>query len=323
MNFVRKTVSALLAALLCVMLVIPAQATAVPGDPAGKTFDNVHFTEVNETVYAMASVNIRVGPGTNYEILTQLRYGYSVNRIGVSDNGWSMVIWDGQVVYIYSSYLSTQRPQGYNAQIDDSDLLHAVAIANGLKRAEYTQESWQVLSDALLDANNALNGTSQAAVDEAEVALERAVDNLVKMDYQALQNILREADQMSQTSKMSELWYELATVTRAGTELLTSGDQKAVDETVEQLRDLIARVQEEMQNEDEPRVVIQEVPVEVPPSGKFCNVSGHRVLAVLLSISVLVNAGLIAVIVIYIRNKKKNQQDNTPLVDYDILDDTF
>ena len=43
----------------------------------------------------------------------------------------------------------------------------------------------------------------------------------------------------------------------------------------------------------------------------------------LLSISVLVNAGLIAVIVIYIRNKKKNQQDNTPLVDYDILDDTF
>lgn len=322
MNFARKAASAVLALLLCVMLIIPARATAVPGDPASKTF-NVNFTEVNETVYAMASVNIRVGPGTNYEILTQLRYGYSVNRIGVGDNGWSMVIWDGQVVYIYSSYLSNQRPQGYNSQIDDGDLLHAVAIANGLKRSDYTRESWQVLSEALLDANNALNGTSQAAVDDAEKALERAVDGLVKMDCQALQDVLREADALSQTSKMSELWYELATATRSGADLLTSGDQQAVNEAVEQLRELMDRVRQEMEAGEDPKVVIQEVPVEVPPSDKFCNIPGHRALAVLLSISVLLNAALIALIVIYIRNKKKNRQDDTPLVDYDILDDTF
>ena len=67
----------------------------------------------------------------------------------------------------------------------------------------------------------------------------------------------------------------------------------------------------------------KEVPVEVPPTGEFCNIPMHRIWPVLFFISLALNVTLAAVIVVYIRNKKKNQHDDTPLVDYDIFDDTF
>lgn len=329
MKFLKRAAAALLAVMLCAAMVIPAAAAeqtqnARTGSQNG-TQENTseNYIEVNEIVYAVGNVNIRSGPGTQYERLGQLQYGYSVTRIGIGDNGWSMVIWNDQVAYIFSSYLSTTRPKGFNTNIDDSALLLQIAIANGLSRNDYTQESWQILTSALSDANDAMNGNSQAAADDAEKALSKAINSLVKMNYSELRSVLKEVEELVGESKTSEAWYELSCAACNGQALLGSGNQAAVDEAVSQLRELIAQVRDLLENPEAPNVVIKEVPVEVPPTDDYCNIARHRIWPVLFAISAVLNVALVAVMVIYIRNKKKNQKDDTPLVDYDIFDDTF
>jgi len=70
----------------------------------------------------------------------------------------------------------------------------------------------------------------------------------------------------------------------------------------------------------EPEVIIQEVEVEVLPTGDYCNIPMHRTWPVLFVISAVVNVGLV-VALIYVIIKKRNTVDNTPLVSYDIDDD--
>ena len=328
MNPIKRASLFAVSLLLCGSLAVPAFATETESTQNAdtavtQTDSGLQFTEVNETVYSMASVNIRSGPGTQYTRLGTLQYGYSVTRIGVSESGWSMVLWEDQVAYIFSSYLSTTRPKGYNSKIDDTELLYQIAIANGLKRADYTQETWSKLEAALIMANSALNGNSQAAADDAEKQLAKAIDELVKMNYAALESVLAEAEELVRSGGTSTLWYELASAAVQGEELLTSGDQAAVDVTTEQIRTLLTQIREALKNPGSLNVVVQEVPVEVPPTEAYCNIPAHRVWPILFAISLTLNVALAVLIVMYIRNKKKNQHDDTPLVDYDIFDDTF
>lgn len=235
MNFFKKASAVFLAVMLCTAMIVPAAADTEKQSAAG-TSSSVNFLEVNEIVYAIGTVNIRTGPGTQYQILDELDYGYSVTRIGVGDNGWSMVIWEDQVAYIFSAYLSRTRPQGLNTQIDDSQLLLQIAIANGLSRADYTKESWQMVTDALALANDALNGDSQAAADDAEKALSKAIDGLVKMDYSALRSVLTEVEQMVAESETTTMWHELSCAAYNGQLLLSSGSQEDVDAATKQIR---------------------------------------------------------------------------------------
>lgn len=332
MKFLKRTAALFLAVILCAAMAVPAAATETEeqsqtsstepqNGPAANS--SVNFLEVNEIVYAVGAVNVRSGPGTQYQKLGQLRYGYSVTRIGVGDNGWSMVLWEDQVAYIFSSYLSQTRPKGFNTQIDDTQLLLQIAIANGLSKSDYTKESWQLVTEALALANEALNGSSQAAADDAEKALSKAINGLVKMNYSELRTVLEEVEKMVGESTSTQLWHELSSAASNGQILLSSGSQAEVDAAVKQIRSLIAQVRDMMQNQENLNVVIKEVPVEIPPTDDYCNIARHRVWPVLFAISAVLNVALAAVMVIYIRNKKKNQKDDTPLVDYDIFDDTF
>lgn len=72
------------------------------------------FTEVNETVYATGTVNIRAGYSADSDKLGSLSTGSSVTRTGIGTedaDGWSRVsLSDGTVAYISSQYLSTTKP---------------------------------------------------------------------------------------------------------------------------------------------------------------------------------------------------------------------
>lgn len=85
----------------------PTEATTAPTEP------KVTYREVDETVYALRQANIRSLPGKENKKLGSLEWGESIRRIGIGSNGWSKVIYDGQVAYMYSSYLSTKKPTGY------------------------------------------------------------------------------------------------------------------------------------------------------------------------------------------------------------------
>lgn len=67
------------------------------------------YTPVNDTVTAKDETNLRSEPGTGREdtIVGVLRRGETLTRIGIGDNGWSQLEYNGQTVYAVTSYLTT------------------------------------------------------------------------------------------------------------------------------------------------------------------------------------------------------------------------
>lgn len=68
------------------------------------------FTEVNETVYATTSVNVRSSYSADSDKVGSLSTGASVTRTGVGDNGWSRIVYGDSVAYVSSDYLTTTKP---------------------------------------------------------------------------------------------------------------------------------------------------------------------------------------------------------------------
>ena len=72
------------------------------------------FTEVNETVYATGTVNLRSGPSTAHDKVGSLNKSDSVTRTGIGTgdySSWSKVkLSDGSEVYVASKYLTTTKP---------------------------------------------------------------------------------------------------------------------------------------------------------------------------------------------------------------------
>lgn len=68
------------------------------------------FRAVNESVTAKDTVNLRTIPSVTddrSEIIGQLKNGDVATRVGVSDNGWSKLSYNGQTCYAVSNYLTT------------------------------------------------------------------------------------------------------------------------------------------------------------------------------------------------------------------------
>lgn len=68
------------------------------------------FTEVNETVYATTSVNVRSSYSAASDKVGSLSAGASATRTGVGDNGWSRIVYGDSVAYVSSDYLTTTKP---------------------------------------------------------------------------------------------------------------------------------------------------------------------------------------------------------------------
>ena len=219
-------------------------------------------------------------------------------------------------------------PAAYAAESDTSgvgygDLRLKVATANGLNEYDYTQESWAPLAAALKTGNRILSGTySQAEVDAAAAAIVSAMEGLVKMDYSRLEAALGAVQaKIGEAPQLHDVWIRLYDAVAQSRPLLTSGNQTAVDEAVVKLNELL----EELSgygsvSAAEPEVIVQEVEVEVLPTGDYCNIPMHRTWPVLFVISAVLNAALVAAL-IYVIVKKHNTTDDTPLVSYDIDDD--
>ena len=72
------------------------------------------FETVNETVYATASVRVRSTPSvdTDDNIVVTLTKGQAIVRTGYNEE-WSRVLYEGEVCYISSRYLTTEKPSDY------------------------------------------------------------------------------------------------------------------------------------------------------------------------------------------------------------------
>ena len=70
--------------------------------------------EVNETVYAVAHVNVRSGPGFNHKVIGTLEGGDSVKRTGIGRHGWSRITYEGKTAYVANNYVSPDSPETAN-----------------------------------------------------------------------------------------------------------------------------------------------------------------------------------------------------------------
>lgn len=69
------------------------------------------FQETNQQVTAKDVVNLRSLPSVEHEdadVIAQLKNGDTATCIGISDNGWSKLLYRGTVCYAVSSYLTTE-----------------------------------------------------------------------------------------------------------------------------------------------------------------------------------------------------------------------
>ncbi|HHX11518.1 MAG TPA: glycoside hydrolase family 25, partial [Clostridiales bacterium] len=69
----------------------------------------INFKEVSETVTAKAETNLRSFPSSKDPdtIVAVLKYKDTAERIGVGDNGWSKLKYNGEILYAVTSYLTT------------------------------------------------------------------------------------------------------------------------------------------------------------------------------------------------------------------------
>lgn len=81
------------------------------------------FTPVNETVTAKKLVNLRKLPSVEMEeavVIAQLKNGDTATRLGISDNGWSKLRYQGEICYAVSSYLKvTGQSDTENTPVDE------------------------------------------------------------------------------------------------------------------------------------------------------------------------------------------------------------
>ena len=87
------------------------------------------FSSVNENVTAKESANLRDIPSQDIDssILATLNNGDTATRTGISDSGWSRIIYNNQTYYAVSSYLTT------DLSYVPSNTLEGAGSGDGLK----------------------------------------------------------------------------------------------------------------------------------------------------------------------------------------------
>ncbi len=74
------------------------------------TAPEVNFSAVNETLYAKQDCNVRKSYSTDSEKVGYLTSGQEVTRVGIGENGWSKIKYNGQEYYVASNLLSKDEP---------------------------------------------------------------------------------------------------------------------------------------------------------------------------------------------------------------------
>ncbi len=73
-------------------------------------FDKVTAIDPALTMYAVSNVNVRMGPGTDFESIGMLKLGESIEAIGQDEGGWYEFVYKGNTVFACDDYLSDEEP---------------------------------------------------------------------------------------------------------------------------------------------------------------------------------------------------------------------
>jgi len=84
--------------------------TTPPSAAPGESTSTFNVTPCNDTVWTTDGMNLRRGPGTDYDIAITVEKDTELQRTGTTDNNWSRVLYENVGYYVDSSYLTTTPP---------------------------------------------------------------------------------------------------------------------------------------------------------------------------------------------------------------------
>lgn len=110
-----------------------AQSEETPEEAHADVEALMPFTQVDEEVTAKDATNLRNIPsqGDDSTVVYTLKNGETLKRTGVSESGWSRLIYNDQTVYAVSSYLTTDL--GYQAPKQEAQEQEGAGSGDGLK----------------------------------------------------------------------------------------------------------------------------------------------------------------------------------------------
>ncbi len=213
-------------------------------------------------------------------------------------------------------------PTEPGAELDYTELDKQIKLANALTPNGYTDESWAAFLAALEKANAAMKSKDQAEIDAAAAELAAAMEGLKAVDYSKLEAAIGKAEDLLNSSDLTNVFNDLFKGLKDANALLESNSQAAVDEGVQKLEALIAALEKalaDLNKGEQPTTPTE--PTDPNSGDEYCNIPMHYTWPVLFFISLAVNVVFVVLLVLYIVKRKKNQKDNTPLVNYDIGED--
>jgi uncharacterized protein YkwD len=113
-------------------------------------------TKKKETLYAMNALNVRLGPGINYDRIGTLSINQKVEVTGVTENLWYEIAFNGQTGYCSGKYLSEEMVSVIDSQLETSE---ANAKADVLQEEEENASSTTVapVSQTVVISNVEIN----------------------------------------------------------------------------------------------------------------------------------------------------------------------
>lgn len=77
---------------------------------SGSTKKEPKFTSTSQTMYTTGEANIRKSYSRSSAIIKTVKKGTKITRVGIGNNGWSKITYNGQTAYISSSLLTKTKP---------------------------------------------------------------------------------------------------------------------------------------------------------------------------------------------------------------------
>ena len=150
-----------------------------------------------------------------------------------------------QVDAVVAAYNAAKAATLKPVAIDYAELNAQIAVANGLKQADYTAATWQEVQSALNAAKALVNkAKTQSEADVAAYALKDAIASLVKvaptMNTTELDNQLQIAQGLAQKDYTAATWAAVAAALEAAEEAKAGTDQAAIDNAAKALKDAMA-----------------------------------------------------------------------------------
>ena len=192
------------------------------------------FSTVNQTVYSTTEgINVRSSYSTSSSSVGTLKKGESVTRIGVSNNGWSKVKYNGAIAYISSSLLTTTKPE----EEDKSDVkaLKSLVISPGTLSPEFNAETTKYTMSVGADVDK-LN--IEALLEDEKSKLSISGNDSLEMGENTVKIVVTAEDETARTytiivTKEEQEQIKLSTLTIKGVELDPKFDPSVYEYTVE------------------------------------------------------------------------------------------